>query len=224
MKAPRPIATPRRLALTVQGLPARQPDTSEERKGSARRRARGRRPGLPQGGRARLARRRRGSRATRRRASSMSPSIEKPGRPVPDLVAEIVPEIVQDLPVAEIDALGLRNRCAGCARSTRSSAPSGRETEDARGRARSRSTASQRRRRHARAIASWRPAAFRVRRFEDYVAQLEGAKVVLDPARRRDDHPDTTPATLAVAQSGSTSSRTRRCSTRRRASSNGRSC
>ena len=36
------------------------------------------------------------------------------------------------------------------------------------------------------AIVSWRPAKFRVRRFDDYVPALEKAKVVLDPARRSD--------------------------------------
>ena len=36
------------------------------------------------------------------------------------------------------------------------------------------------------AIASWRPAPFTVRRFDDYVAKLEKAKVVLDPERRKE--------------------------------------
>ena len=36
------------------------------------------------------------------------------------------------------------------------------------------------------ATASWRPARSQVRHFDDYVAKLEKAKVVLDPARRRE--------------------------------------
>ena len=36
------------------------------------------------------------------------------------------------------------------------------------------------------ATASWRRATIKVRHFDDYVASLEKAKVVLDPARRRE--------------------------------------
>ena len=67
----RAFATPRRLALTVQGVPARQPDLKEERKGpaSARPRARSRafsrRRASPRSARPR-------SRRTRRRATSTS--------------------------------------------------------------------------------------------------------------------------------------------------------
>ena len=43
------FATPRRLALAVAGVPARQPDMKEERKGPARRRARAGDRGLPEG-------------------------------------------------------------------------------------------------------------------------------------------------------------------------------
>ena len=51
------FATPRRLALTVHGLPARSPDRREERKGPARRRTGEGDRGLPQGRRPRLDRR-----------------------------------------------------------------------------------------------------------------------------------------------------------------------
>ena len=66
------------------------------------------------------------------------------------------------------------------------------------------------------------PAAISVRRFEDYEAKLQAAKVVLDPARRKD-------IILADAKNlpsrrASSWSRTRCCSTRSRAWSNGRSC
>ena len=65
------FATPRRLALTVHGIPARQSDLKEERKGRAsaartrRSRAFSRPPGLPRSTKRR-------SSAIRRRATSMS--------------------------------------------------------------------------------------------------------------------------------------------------------
>ena len=67
------------------------------------------------------------------------------------------------------------------------------------------------------------PAAITVRRFEDYVAKLQAAKVVLDPRAPQGHHPDRRQATRLRARA-SNWSRTRRCSTRSRAWSNGRSC
>ena len=64
---------------------------------------------------------------------------------------------------------------------------------------RSRSTASRPATRRA-AIASWRPAPIKVRRFDDYVAKLQKAKVVLDPARRARDRSCTDAKNLAFAQ------------------------
>ena len=56
--------------------------------------------------------------------------IEKPGRPAIEVIAEIVPEVVQGFPVAEVDALGRASakpvRSAGCGRCIPSSRPSGR--------------------------------------------------------------------------------------------------
>ena len=66
------------------------------------------------------------------------------------------------------------------------------------------------------------PAAISVRRFEDYEAKLKAAKVVLDPQRARTSSwptPSSWPSRKALSWS-----RTRCCSTRCRASSNGRSC
>ena len=65
------FVTPRRLALTIQGIPARQPDLKEESKGprvgapDAASRASSRPPASPRSTRRR-------SRRTRRRATSMS--------------------------------------------------------------------------------------------------------------------------------------------------------
>ena len=49
------FATPRRLALTVHGIPARQPDLKEERKGPEDRRARRRRAGVSESHRTEIA-------------------------------------------------------------------------------------------------------------------------------------------------------------------------
>src|SRR5262250_1724928 len=87
------FVTPRRLALAVAGVPARQPDVKEEKKGP--------RVGAPAGaiqGFLKAA----GLASIDEAKVERDPKkgdfyvavIEKPGRPVPDLVAEIVPEIV----------------------------------------------------------------------------------------------------------------------------------
>ena len=159
----------------------------EERKGP--------RVGAPEAAVQASSRRRGWPRSIRRRSSSDPKKgefyvavIENPGRPTPDILAEIVPAIVRDLPLAEIHALGRglgdRRRCAGCARCTRSSAPSGPRPRSRRSCA---STSTGSRPATSRtAIASWRPAPITVRRFDDYVSALERAKVVLDADRRKE--------------------------------------
>ena len=67
------------------------------------------------------------------------------------------------------------------------------------------------------------PEPIAVRRFDDYAEALQKAKVVLDADRRQGDHPRTTPRPRLRARARSWS-RTRGCSTRSRAWSNGRSC
>ena len=64
------FATPRRLALAVQGVPARQPDVKEERKGPRVGSQRRRDQGLPQGGGAHLASTRPRCSRTRRATST----------------------------------------------------------------------------------------------------------------------------------------------------------
>ena len=132
------FATPRRLALTVHGVPARSPDRREERKGPARRRAGegdrrvpARRPAWPRSTRRR-------SRRTRR-ATSTSPSSRSPAGPPTDVIAEIVPEVVRGFPWPKSmrwGAASARVRAAspGCVRSIRSSALFGPETGGHRGR------------------------------------------------------------------------------------------
>ena len=48
-RAPRAFATPRRLALSMHGVPARQPDIKEEKKGPPRRRSGKRDCGISEG-------------------------------------------------------------------------------------------------------------------------------------------------------------------------------
>src|SRR6187397_3553525 len=92
----RAFATPRRLALTVQGVPARQPDVKEEKKGP--------RVGAPEGaiagflksaglksiGEARV--------QPDKKGDFYLAVIDKPGRAAIDVIGEIVPEIVRGFP------------------------------------------------------------------------------------------------------------------------------
>ena len=178
------FATPRRLALTVQGVPARQPDLKDERKGP--------RVGAPEGAIEGFLK---AAGLTSINEAKMQPDkkgdfyiavIEKPGRPAIDVIAEIVPDVVRTFPG--------RSRCAGARRRHKPGALNwvrplhsivatfGPETEEpeivpfA-------SAASTRATRRTAIVPRARP--IKVRRFDDYVAKLEKAKVVLDPARRK---------------------------------------
>ena len=98
------FATPRRLALTVQGVPARQPDLKEERKGP--------KVGAPEqaiAGFLRAAGLKSIAEAkvqADKKGDFYVAVIEKPGRPAIDVIAEMLPEVVRDFPLAEVDALG----------------------------------------------------------------------------------------------------------------------
>lgn len=175
-------ATPRRLALTVHGLPIRQPDTSEERKGP--------RVGAPDGaiqgflkaaGLASIDQAR--IESDPKKGEFYVAVLEKAGRAVPDLIAEIVPEVVRTFPWPKSMRWG-----SGSLRWVRPLhsilCTFGPETEDPEvvrfeieGVAVGDTTKGHR---------FMAPGTIQVRRFEDYVAKLEAAKVVLDPARRRD--------------------------------------
>jgi glycyl-tRNA synthetase beta chain len=175
-------ATPRRLALTVHGLPARQPDTREERKGP--------RLGAPEGAIQGFLKSAGLSSLDQAKIESDPKKgefyvavVEKPGRPLPALIAEIVPEVVRTFPWPKSMRWG-----SGTLRWVRPLhsiiCTFGPETEDPEivhfeieGIEVGDST------RGHRFLA---PSAFKVKRFDDYVAKLEAAKVVLDPARRRD--------------------------------------
>jgi glycyl-tRNA synthetase beta chain len=181
------FATPRRLALAVQGIPARQPDLKEERKGP--------RVGAPEAavqgflksaGLASI------NEATiqkdPRKGDFYVALIEKPGRASIDVLAEILPLVIRTFPWPKSMRWGERSARSGALAWVRPLhsiiATFGPETEtpdivpftvDG-------ITAGNATRGH-RFLA---PRVIHARHFDDYAAKLERAKVVLDPARRRD--------------------------------------
>ena len=175
-------STPRRLALTVHGLPARQPDTREERKGP--------RVGSPDGAIQGFLKAAGLSSISQARIESDPKKgefyvavIERPGRPLPALIGAIVPEMIRTFPWPKSMRWG-----SGSLRWVRplhsilcTFGPETEEPEvihfDIEGVASGDTTRGHR---------FMAPAPFRVKRFDDYVQKLEAAKVVLDPARRRD--------------------------------------
>ncbi|BBE71427.1 glycine--tRNA ligase subunit beta [Oharaeibacter diazotrophicus] len=176
------FATPRRLALTVHGLTARSPDLREERKGP-----RVDAPDAAVAGflkSAGLA-----SRADARVVSDpkkgdfLVADVVKPGRVAEAIVAEVVTQVIRGFPWPKSMRWG-----AGTMRWVRPLhgivCTFGPETEEpevvdfeVEG-VRSGNVT------HGHRFLA--PAAIKVKRFDDYVQALEKAKVVLDPARRRD--------------------------------------
>ena len=181
------FVTPRRLALHIVGLPVRQPDAAQERKGP--------RVGAPG---AALA----GFLKAAGLASIDEAKIEtdakkvsfyvarrtKPGRATMEVLAEIIPAVVKSFPWPKTMRWGAASakpeslrwvrplQAIACLFGSDAGEPevvrfeiggvvSGNVTYGHRFMA---------------------PAPIKVRRFEDYVAALERAKVVLDPARRRE--------------------------------------
>jgi glycyl-tRNA synthetase beta chain len=181
------FATPRRLALTVHGLPARQPDLKEERRGP--------RVGGPdaaiQGflkatGLAKI------EEATIQRDPKKGDFyvalMEKKGRATSDVLAEILPVIVRTFPWPKSMRWGARSAKSGSLSWVRPlhaiTATFGLETEEpdvvkfsVDGIEAGQTTFGHR---------FMAPRPISVRRFEDYEAKLLDAKVVLDPQRRKD--------------------------------------
>ncbi|MFL6823594.1 MAG: glycine--tRNA ligase subunit beta [Xanthobacteraceae bacterium] len=180
------FVTPRRLALAVKGMPVRQPDVKEEKKGP--------RVSAPEGaiqGFLRAA----GLRSINeakvvpdKKGDFYVAVIEKPGRPAIDVIAEIVPDVVKTFPWPKSMRWGeqsARPGSLGWVRPLHSIvATFGPETEepDIVPFAIDGIKAGDETRGH-RFMA---PQPFKVRRFEDYAAKLERAKVVLDPERRKE--------------------------------------
>ncbi len=175
------FATPRRLALTVHGVPVRQPDIKDEKKGP--------RVGAPEGAVAGFLK------ATGLKLISeamVQPDkkgdfyvavIEKPGKPALDVLAEMIPAVARSFPWPKSMRWGSGK--LNWVRPLHSIvATFGPETEEPEivkfsidGIAASDVTRGHR---------FMAPGVFKVRRFDDYVAKLEAAKVVLDPTRRTD--------------------------------------
>jgi glycyl-tRNA synthetase beta chain len=180
------FVTPRRLALAVQGLPARQPDVKEEKKGP--------RVGAPEGavqGFLRAAGLKSIAEAKvqpDKKGDFYVAVIEKPGRPAIEVIAEIVPEVVKTFPWPKSMRWGAqsgRPGALGWVRPLHSMvATFGPETEEPEivpfavdGIAAGDETRGHR---------FMAPRPFKVRRLEDYAAKLEKAKVVLDGERRKE--------------------------------------
>ena len=180
------FVTPRRLALAVQGVPVRQPDVKEERKGP--------RVGAPEGAiqgflrSAGLNSIHEAKVAADKKGDFYLALIEKPGRPAIDVIAEIVPEVVKTFPWPKSMRWGEPSRQSGSLAWVRPLhsivATFGPETEEPEivPFAVDGIKAGDETRGH-RFMA---PQPFKVRRFEDYSEKLEKAKVVLDPERRRE--------------------------------------
>ncbi|HYF54504.1 MAG TPA: glycine--tRNA ligase subunit beta, partial [Salinarimonas sp.] len=183
----RALATPRRLTLTIHGLPAKGRDVREERKGP--------RVGAPdaavQGflksaGLASLD----GTRIERdpKKGEFYVAVIERPGRPTPEVLTEILPAIVRAFPWPKSMRWGAASAGPGALTWVRplhaivcTFGPETEEPEVVRfevGGVAS-GDVTQGHRFHA-------PGPIRVRRFEDYAASLRDAFVVLDPDSRKD--------------------------------------
>jgi glycyl-tRNA synthetase beta chain len=181
------FATPRRLTLTVHGLPARQSDLKEERKGP---RVGGpdaaiagflKATGLSSLDQAKIQR-------DPKKGDFYIALIEKPGRATLDVLADMLPVIVRTFPWPKSMRWGERSAKPGALSWVRPLhsivATFGLETEapdvvkfDIAGIEAGQTTYGHR---------FMAPAPIEVRRFEDYEAKLLDAKVVLDPGRRED--------------------------------------
>ncbi|MEJ0093066.1 MAG: glycine--tRNA ligase subunit beta [Methylocella sp.] len=182
------FATPRRLALHIAGLPPRQPDLREEKRGP--------RVGAPEAavqGFLKSA----GLTSLAEAKIEVDPKkksefylavVERKGQPSIDVLAEILPQIIKRFPWPKSMRWGpasVRTDSLRWVRPLHSIlATFGPESEDPEivpfevdGVVAGNITFGHR---------FMRPQAIRVRRFDDYAPALEKAKVVLDPARRRD--------------------------------------
>ncbi|GEC58031.1 glycyl-tRNA synthetase beta chain [Bradyrhizobium japonicum] len=180
------FATPRRLALTVHGIPARQPDLKDERRGP---RVGGPEPaiqgflkatGLSSISEAKIQHDKKGD--------FYIALIEKPGRAAIDVIAEMLPVIIRTFPWPKSMRWGARSAKSGSLTWVRPlhaiTATFGLETEEpdivkfsVDGIETGQTTYGHR---------FMAPGPISVRRFEDYEAKLLDAKVVLDPDRRKD--------------------------------------
>jgi len=180
------FVTPRRLTLAVQGVPVRQPDVREEKKGP--------RVGAPDSAVAGFLK---AAGLKSIKDAKVQPDkkgdfyiavIEKPGRAALDVIAEILPEVIRTFPWPKSMRWGTQSKEPGALNWVRPLhsivATFGPETEEPDVVAFSVDgiTASNETRGHR----FMSPKPFTVRRLADYTQKLDKAKVVLDAARRRD--------------------------------------
>lgn len=180
------FATPRRLALTVHGIPARQPDLKTERRGpkvggpDAAVQGFLKATGLKSLDEAKIQRDPKGD--------FYIALIEKAGRDAIDVLAEILPVIIRTFPWPKSMRWGARSGKPGSLSWVRPlhaiTATFGLETEEpdvvkfsVDGIETGQTTYGHR---------FMAPAAISVRRFEDYEAKLKAAKVILDAQARKD--------------------------------------
>ncbi|MDP2802035.1 MAG: glycine--tRNA ligase subunit beta [Phreatobacter sp.] len=182
----RAVVTPRRIALSVHGLPAASPDVKEERKGP--------RVGAPEAaiqGFLKAAGLTSIDQATiqsdPKKGDSYIAVIDKPGRPVPEVIAEIVPEIIRAFPWPKSMRWGAASVSSSSLRWVRPLqsilCTFGPETEDPEvirfaidGIIAGDTTRGHR---------FMAPGDIRVRRMDDYLTSLEKAFVVADPEERK---------------------------------------
>jgi glycyl-tRNA synthetase beta chain len=181
------FATPRRLALSVVGVPAKQPDIREEKKGP--------RVGAPEAAvvgflksaglksidAAKIEK-------DAKKGEFYVAVIEKPGRDAIQVIAEIVPDVVRNFPWPKSMRWGEESAKPGALTWVRPLhsivATFGPETEDPDvvtfevGGIRAGHTT------HGHRFMA--PGAIEVRRQDDWMTKLEKAKVIVDPARRAD--------------------------------------
>jgi glycyl-tRNA synthetase beta chain len=175
------FVTPRRLALSVHGVPARQPDIKDEKKGP--------RVGAPENAIAGFLK---AAGLQSIKQAKVQPDkkgdfyvavIDKPGRPTLDVIAEMIPEMVRSFPWPKSMRWGsgrlswvrpLHSIVATFGPETEEPAVVPFDIDDIKGGD------------ETRGHRFMAPGPIKVRHFEDYVAKLEKAKVVLDPARRAD--------------------------------------
>ncbi len=178
------FATPRRLALAVAGIPARQPDIKDERKGpkvgASEQAIAGflRAAGLTSIDQAKV--------QPDKKGDFYVAVIEKPGRPAIDVIAGIVPELAKAFPWPKAMRWGETSGKPGALNWVRPLhsivAMFGPETEepdvvafDVGGIKAGDTTYGHR---------FLSPQPIKVKRLDDYMAKLDAAKVVVDPARR----------------------------------------
>ena len=181
------FATPRRLALHISGLPARQPDTREEKRGprvgAPKAAVQGflKSAGLASLGEAKIQR-------DPKKGEFYTAIIEQKGRDTLDVLTEVLPAVIKSFPWQKSMRWGTASARPDALRWVRPLhavlATFGPETEDPEvipfavdGLSAGNFTYGHR---------FMAPGRIKVRRFDDYVPALEKAKVVLDPARRRD--------------------------------------